>query len=130
MRPGFETIYIYIWGILQAIKSRIGNNSIGIIKIFKCEYLNIPVKELYVNKIHREIILFLEKPNYPNVTEYCFFFSNNIYICVGGGCLPTRSARAGCDTRSILKQILTGFNSEFSFSESGRHTRVKDPSLP
>ena len=29
--------------------------------------------------------------------------------------LPTPSARAGYDTRSIFKRTLTGLNSEFSF---------------
>ena len=30
--------------------------------------------------------------------------------------LPTPSARAGYDTRSIFKRSLTGLNSDFSFS--------------
>ena len=38
--------------------------------------------------------------------------------------------RVGCDTRSIFKRILTGMNSEFSFSKTCCHARVKGPSLP
>ena len=40
------------------------------------------------------------------------------------------SARAGYDTRSIFKQSLTGFNSEFSFSETSCLTKAEEPSLP
>ena len=36
----------------------------------------------------------------------------------------------GCNTRSIFKQSLTGFNAEFSFSYTGCHTKIKEPSLP
>ena len=32
------------------------------------------------------------------------------------------TARGGCDTRSILKWILTSLNSEFSYSQTGCHT--------
>ena len=38
-------------------------------------------------------------------------------------------AQAGCDTRSIFKQSLTGFNSKFSFSETGCHFKAKESSL-
>ena len=38
--------------------------------------------------------------------------------------------QAGFDTKSILKRILTVFNSEFPFSESSWHNKVKEPSLP
>ena len=30
----------------------------------------------------------------------------------------------------VFKQNLTGFISEFSFSESGYHTKIKEPNLP
>ena len=40
------------------------------------------------------------------------------------------SARAGCDTRSIFKQSLTGLNSEFSFSLTSCLTKAEEPSLP
>ena len=40
------------------------------------------------------------------------------------------SVQAGCDTRLIFKQSLTGFNSEFSFSLSGYLTKSQEPSLP
>ena len=39
------------------------------------------------------------------------------------------SARAGYDTRSIFKWSLTGFNSEFSFSETCCLTKAEEPSL-
>ena len=40
------------------------------------------------------------------------------------------STRAGYDTRSIYKQRLTGFNSEFSFSWTSCLTKAEEPSLP
>ena len=42
------------------------------------------------------------------------------------------SARAGYDTMSIFERILTGLNSEFSFSFSltSRPTKAEEPSLP
>ena len=43
--------------------------------------------------------------------------------------LPNPSARAGYDTRSIFKQSLTGFNSEFSFSWTSCLTKAEEPSL-
>ena len=39
------------------------------------------------------------------------------------------STWVGCDTRSIFKLILTGLNSELSFSITC-HTKVEEPSLP
>ena len=39
------------------------------------------------------------------------------------------SARAGYDTRSILKRSLTGLNSEFSFSLTSCLTKAEEPSL-
>ena len=39
------------------------------------------------------------------------------------------AARAGYDTRSIFKRGLTGFNSEFSFSETSCLTKAEEPSL-
>ena len=39
------------------------------------------------------------------------------------------SARAGYDTRSIFKRSLSGFNSEFSFSETSCLTKAEEPSL-
>ena len=35
-----------------------------------------------------------------------------------------------CDRRPTFKKGLIGFNSEFSFSETGGYTQVKEPSLP
>ena len=43
--------------------------------------------------------------------------------------LPNPSAGAWCDPRLIFKRILTGLNSEFSFSSTGCHTKAKEPSL-
>ena len=40
------------------------------------------------------------------------------------------TARAGYDTRSIFKRSLTGFNSEFSFSQTSCLTKVEEPRLP
>ena len=39
------------------------------------------------------------------------------------------STRAGCDIRLVFKQSLTGLSSVFSFSKTGFHTNVKEPSL-
>ena len=44
--------------------------------------------------------------------------------------LPNPSARAGYDTRSILKRSFTGLNSEFSFSSTSCLTKAEEPSLP
>ena len=43
--------------------------------------------------------------------------------------IPNPFARAGYDTRSIFKRILTGFNSEFSFSKTSCLTKAEEPSL-
>ena len=34
------------------------------------------------------------------------------------------------NSRSIFKRSLTGLNSEFSFSETSRHTKAEEPILP
>ena len=39
------------------------------------------------------------------------------------------STRAGCDTRSIFKLSLTGFDSEFSFSWTSCLTKAEEPSM-
>ena len=39
------------------------------------------------------------------------------------------STREVWDTRSIFRWSLTGFDSEFSFSKTGCHTKVHGPSL-
>ena len=44
--------------------------------------------------------------------------------------LANPSARAGYDTRSVLKWSLKGFNSEFSFSLTSCLTKAEEPSLP
>ena len=59
-------IYIYIYDIIQSSKFRIGNNSNqDKLKIFKNRILilNIPGKELNVNKIHRVNKIFFQKKN-------------------------------------------------------------------
>ena len=43
---------------------------------------------------------------------------------------PIPSARAGYDTRSIFKRILTGLNSEFSFSKTSCLTKAEESSMP
>ena len=40
------------------------------------------------------------------------------------------STRAGYDTRSFLNKVLTGLNSEFSFSYTSCLTKAEEPSLP
>ena len=40
------------------------------------------------------------------------------------------SARAGYNTRSIFKRVLTGLNSEFSFSLTSCLNKAEEPSLP
>ena len=42
--------------------------------------------------------------------------------------LPNSYTRVGCDTWSIFKRSFTGLNAEFSFSETGWHTKSKLPS--
>ena len=54
-----------------------------------------------------------------------------VCVCVCVVCLSVYykpSAGAGCDTRSSLKQSLTGSNSEFSFW-TGCLTKIKGPNL-
>ena len=46
--------------------------------------------------------------------HYCPGLKRKYYI--NRSYLPSPSARVGYDTRSIFKRILTGLNSEFSFS--------------
>ena len=43
--------------------------------------------------------------------------------------LPNPSTRAGYNTRSIFKRILTGLNLEFSFSYTSCLTKAEEPSL-
>ena len=52
------------------------------------------------------------------------------YVCMILSYLPNPSARAGYETRSIFKRILTGLNSEFSFSSTSCLTKAEEPSLP
>ena len=40
------------------------------------------------------------------------------------------SVQARCNTRSVFKQSLTHLNTDFSFSKTGYHTKVKKPILP
>ena len=51
-----------------------------------------------------------KNPNLPHSNH------RNIPGCYYLSYLPTPSARAGYDKRSIFKRSLTGLNSEFSFS--------------
>ena len=54
----------------------------------------------------------------------------DIYLSIYLSILFTNpSARAGYDTRSIFKRSLTGFNSEFSFSETSCLTKAEEPRL-
>ena len=47
-------------------------------------------------------------------------------VCV----FTNHSALAGCHSKSIIKQSLTGLNSGFSFSLPSYPTKAKEPSLP
>ena len=53
-----------------------------------------------------------------------------LFFFYGISIFTNPSARAGYDTRSIFKQSLTGFNSEFSFSKTSCLTKAEEPSLP
>ena len=44
--------------------------------------------------------------------------------------LPNPSVRAGYDTRLIFHRNLTGFISEFSFSQTSCLTKAEEPNLP
>ena len=56
------------------------------------------------------------------------FLNSNTYLYIYVFTNP--SARAGYDIRSIFKQSLTSFNSEFSFSSIICLTKAEEPSLP
>ena len=43
--------------------------------------------------------------------------------------IATPSTWAGCDKDNFLREILTGLNLEYSFSQTGCHTNVQEPSL-
>ena len=60
------------------------------------------------------------------VTQSISSFLPSVYACT----YTYLSARAGCDTKSIFRQSLTGLNSEFFFSSTGCHTKVEDLRLP
>ena len=66
---------------------------------------------------HIYIYIYIEREREKYRQEYKF-----VYIFI-----TNTSARAGCDTRSILS--LTGLSSEFSFFYTNSHTKVKEPSL-
>ena len=44
-------------------------------------------------------------------------------------CIYLFNKLSATSLRSIFKRILPGFNSEFSFSQTGCHTKSKEPSL-
>ena len=72
----------------------------------------------------------LTKLHQKSKIKHCLAFIawiKNMYVFVYIFTNP--SAQAGCDTRSIFKRILTGLNSESSFSLTCWHTKVKEPSL-
>ena len=60
-----------------------------------------------------EVDIPLNIPNETKLTRIGFMYSPNPFT------------RAGCDTRLILKQSLTGLISESSFSSNGYHAKVK-----
>ena len=55
--------------------------------------------------------------------------SINPYIIKKNMYLPNPSTQTECDTKSIFKQSLTGLNSEFSFSYTSCHTKIKKHSV-
>ena len=70
-----------------------------------------------------------EKGIAPFLRTRCSCFWKGAF---GGGrlpYLPPAAARAGYDTRSILKRSLKGLNSEFSLSLNSCPTKAEEPSL-
>ena len=65
------------------------------------------------------------KKNIKTLSENATVLSSTFVIL-----FTNPSARAGYDTRSIFKRSLTGFNSEFSFSETSCLTKAEEPNLP
>ena len=59
-----------------------------------------------------------------------FCIPQYIYIYIYMYVFTNPSTQAGCDTRLIFKQSLTSWNSKFSFSYTGCHTKVKGLSRP
>ena len=51
------------------------------------------------------------------------------YLCSLYSIFTYPSTRAGYDTRSVFKQILTGLNSEYSFSWTSCLTKTEEPCL-
>ena len=61
-----------------------------------------------------------------NIAHWSLSINNSIWCIL----LPSLSTQAGCETRLISKRSLTSLNSEFFFSYTSCHTKVKEPSLP
>ena len=75
-----------------------------------------------MSKIEFEV----EKINFPgriDIATSVHYRKVNMYV------FTDSTKRTGYDTRSVFKQNLTCLNSEFFFSETGCHTKVKEPSL-
>ena len=70
--------------------------------------------------------------NRPNRYAYIYLYSIRILDVISIFTNPSARPEGlvNIDTRSIFKQILTGLNSEFSFSKISCLTKVKEPSLP
>ena len=72
----------------------------------------------YISCIYIQLYLSLYVHQFVSVKVYISALVLIIYV------FTKPSTQAGCDTRSIFKQSLTGLNPEFSFSWTGCHTVV------
>ena len=73
-----------------------------------------------------------DKTGEYNFLILCQHFSVHVLYTKRDFCLsylPNPSTRAGYDTRSIFKRSLTGFNSEFSISQTSCFTKAEESNL-
>ena len=64
----------------------------------------------------------IKQPTMVDMSENQTKPHNEIYESDFSNCLyPTPPSRAGCDTRSVIKRITTGLNSEVSLTLTGCH---------
>ena len=75
-----------------------------------------PIQCIYRNRLNVNKTF---TSNFVNFETYMQFYVS-IYLT---------HSRGKCNTRSILSGVITGWNTEFSFSKTGYQTKVKDPNL-
>ena len=90
---------------------------------------------LSANVLIKAVKITIETETYSVEWECKFYLIKKYYSMdfrkYSSKCIFTKpSAWIGCDIRSIFKQSLTGLTSEFSFSKTGCHPNVKEPSQP